>query len=413
MASDTDIEKNLRNPISKRYDDIDEKILQYAAGFIDADGCLKVCKGAGKYKVQFAVDQSEKGVAAIHFLYDNFGGSINLHMKGDEKKQTSYSYVLNGDDAIYFFSKISKYLLLKKNQALKILEFPNNNLLIIPIIAKNTETNEEREYETLDYCSKSMGYVKLAFKKQDKIICGDWEIKKKFTKEEIDQIKRKREELYLLLKEMKTIPHEEIPDDIEVSDAYFAGFFDGDGRFNTNGKSAQNHRVDQKYPQICKLFQKTFGGTVCYCKSKNQWNWEIYTGANEFVKRIAPYIVGKKKQAELILNMNPGESSKVHAELRDLKGKGKMKTPEIDSINGGNPQYTTPVRKLPKGVFKNNSTEYRAQIQHNKKIYNLGVFTDINEAHQKYLEVKRGIIMAKVNKQEYDMTGYHLSTTKP
>lgn len=397
-------------------ENVDINALQYIAGFIDSDGCFLIQK-KGKiesYNCIITIGQAEKGIDALYYIYENIGGSVRVHVYREEtdNNQTSYSWYICGNDAVIFANMIIPFLILKKREASIFIKFPIMDIHVIPIIATNTKTGEKKEYETLKICSKAFNYSNFAFKKRDKIIYNDWEIKKKFNKDEIENIQNIRKDLYQKLQEIKTKPHEPIPDTIEVSDAYFAGFFDGDGRFNTNGKSAQNHSITQKYPEICKLFQKTFGGTVCYCKSKNQWNWEIYTGAADFVRRIAPYIVGKKKQAELILNMKAGESSKVHAELRDMKGKGKMKTPEIDSINGGNPQYTTPVRELPKGVFRKNSTEYRAQIQHNKKIYNLGVFTDINQAHQKYLEVKNGISMAKVNKEEYDMSQYHLSTTK-
>lgn len=407
-----EIAKSKTRPIVKIKDNIDIKTLQYIAGFIDADGCFLIQSNAKSSII--TIGQAEKGIDSLYYIYDNIGGSINLHVyrEEDDNNQTSYTWLICGKDAIKFTNMIKDFLILKKREALIFIQFPTDTH-IIPIIAINSETNEIREYDTLKECSKDMKYSKLAFKKQDKIICGNWEIKKKFTKDEINEMKKKRQELYSLLKEMKTTPHQEIPEDIQVSDAYFAGFFDGDGRFNTKGKSAQNHCISQKYPEICKLFHRTFGGTICYNPSKNQWNWEIYTGGSDFLKRISPYIVGKKKQAELIINMNPGESSKVHAQLRDLKGKGKMKTPEIDSINAGNPQYKTPVRALPKGVFKNNSTEYRAQLQHNKHSYVLGVFTDINEAHEKYLEVKRGIVMAKVNKEEYDMSGYPVKQIKP
>lgn len=390
--------------------------LQYIAGFIDADGCFLIQKKGNtqSYNCIITIGQAEKGIDALYYIYDNIGGSIRVHVYREENdnNQTSYSWYVCGKDAVAFSNMIIPFLNVKKREALIFIQFPVFDIHVIPIIAINSKSKEEREYQTLKECSKSMNYSNFAFKKRDKIIFGDWEIKKKFNKEEIENISSVRKNVYERLQLCKTIPHEQIPDNIEVSDPYFAGFFDGDGRFKPEGKSGHEHSVSQKYPEICKLFQRTFGGTFYFSDCNSQWTWRIATFGGDFIKRIAPYIVGKKKQAELILNMNPGESSKVYAELRDLKGKGKMNTSKIDNIKADIPQYKTPVRELPKGVLKNNSREYRAQLQHNKHSYLLGVFTDIKEAEQKYLEVKRGITMAKAHKEEYDMTGYHVKQIK-
>jgi len=122
-------------------------------------------------------------------------------------------------------------------------------------------------------------------------------------------------------------------------------------------------------------------------------------------------MVGKKKQVDLILNMKPGEAHQIHVKLRELKGKCTAPTPCIDNINAGKgPEYTA-IKKLPTGVHVNgrvSSNRIKAQIQHNKKIYVLGLF-DVGqeeEAHNLFLEYKKNIALEKRGGPKVDLSKF-------
>lgn len=121
---------------------------------------------------------------------------------------------------------------------------------------------------------------------------------------------------------------------------------------------------------------------------------------------------GKKKQVDLILNMKPGEGEKVHAELRELKGKGNPKTARIDRYHAGKAiRYTT--KDLPRGVFKD-GRQLRVQLQYKKQVYHLGrfEFDEVKDAEECYLQVKRNITLCEAAGNVPDLSAYLLSKSK-
>lgn len=196
---------------------------QYAAGFSDADGSFKCVKKDGNIGLQYSAAQSQKGIDALHYLYNHFGGSIMLQLEGDDKNQRAYAWVLNGEAAVEFARLVSKFLLLKKREALRFIDFPMQNLHMIPIIAKNLITLEEIKFDTLKDCKEHFG-SNLAFKKRDSFMWKHWEIRKSLTDAEIAEIKTKRQAIFENLRDFKEMPHDEIPLDVKPSDAYFGGF---------------------------------------------------------------------------------------------------------------------------------------------------------------------------------------------
>ena len=374
-------------------------VLNYTAGFIDSDGCFKVNKDkhSNSMSVIIEISQSLKGIESLYFIYNNFGGSINLQLKETDKHQSAYVWSINGEQAILFTNLIKDYLLLKKREAIRFLEFPYKNIKIIPIIATNKLTHETITFESLKDCKKYFNR-NLAFKKKPEIIFDNWYIKKSLSKDDINKIKQERINISLELKKYKQTPHDTIDYTNEIPHSYFAGFFDGDGRFNTFGKSGQNHSITQKYPEICNLFKYKYGGTVCYRKDSDTWAWEIYTDADKFLTNISPYIVGKKKQSDTILNMKAGDGQVTHALLRTFKANHNAPTPLINKINNGNVYiHKTPIKTLPKGVFKYgySGKPYIAQIQYNKVIYKLGLCDTICEAEELYNTVHNAIMLEK------------------
>lgn len=405
----TDVDVHLRPLVVRELSNIADDVLQYTAGFVDAEGCFKIIKNKEVVSIQFTISQSLKGVDALHFIYDHFGGSLLLQLEGDEKNQRAYQLNYNGNDAVGFAKVMLPYLIVKKREALKIIEFPNNDTRVIPIIATNKSTNEVKRFETLKHTSEFF-QKHLQFQKRQVIVVGDWEIRKSLTPEDITNIEKKRLQLFDELKDMKTTPYDAVSENVTPSDIYLAGYSDGDCTFDTHGKSGQSHAMTQKNNTMCEIFKRIFGGTIHFSKKKC-YVWEIYTGADDFLARISPYVIGKKKQVDMIMAMKPGEALKVHAQLSLLKGKGKRATPLIDQYNAGNAQQFTPVRDLPKGVFKEHN-KYRSQIQFDKKIYHLGKFDEIEQAEELYKKVKREITRAKSNGHVMDMSAYHVSTTK-
>ena len=339
-------------------------------------------------------------------MYDTFGGVITLHKKGNDKHQTSYDWSLHGEDAIEYSKLIMEYLLIKKREAAALIKFPLVYKNRIYLICNNKITGDFMEFDSISDCQKYFNRSSIKFDKNDQSIIGDWTIKKKYTSEQIEQFMQVRVDIDKELRRFHNTPHDEIPVDIVPSHAWIAGVMDGEGTFDTNGKSGQHHGITQKWRPLLDLFKRLYGGSVWYRKGSDTFGWEVYTEAKRLVKEIAPYMKGKKKQVDMLFNMKPGEAPEIHVKLRELKGNCTAPTPRVDALKDGAhgikatviKPHTAP-RKLPTGVFYfgNGKNKIKAQIQYNKKIYILDVFDadKADDAHQLYLQYKNAIALEK------------------
>lgn len=397
------IKLNTRPYKACNFTDIPIEHIQYAAGLSDTDGCFQVVAGN---QPKFYIAQAEKGIDALHFMYNTFGGVIYLHKKGDEKHQTAYDWCLYAEDAIEYSKLVMNHLLIKKREAEVLIKFPLVYIDRVYVVCHNKNTGEEMEFDTLVKCQNHFNVSKIDLNKNTQCIIGDWIIRKKYTKEQIDGYLQIRKDVDTELRRLHNTQHDEIPIDVVPSHAWIAGVMDGEGTFDTNGKSGQHHGITQKWRPLLDLFKRLYGGSVWYRKGSDTFAWEVYTEAKRLVKDIAPYMRGKKKQIDLLVNMQPGQAPDIHVKLRELKGNYTAPTPRVDALKEGAPGIKPTVTKphtapktLPTGVFKFGMGEnkIKAQIQYNKKIYILGVFEadQTDAAHQLYLKYKEAINIEK------------------
>jgi hypothetical protein len=374
--------------------------VQYAAGLSDTDGCFLIHGSSTK----FYIGQAERGMDALHFMHDKFGGAIYLHKRGNEEHQTSFDWTIRGNDAILYANAIIPYLLLKKREAEIFVKYKLGNFTNMAL-ATNSVTKEIKEFDSIKECTDFFEVKAIRFKNGETHI-NNWKITKKYTEDELDHLNEERYLIDKQLKKFKKIPHDEISNKIIPSMAWRGGVLDGEATFDTNGKSGQHHSITQKYKPLLELFKRLYGGSLYVNKASNTYAWQVHTEANKMLKDVADHIRGKKKQVELILNMKPGEAPKVHLMLRELKGNHTALTPRIDALKEGahgiratvTKPHTEP-KQLPTGVFKygKNNDQCIAQIQYDKKVYRLGVFTigEKQTAHELYIKYKEAISAEK------------------
>lgn len=93
--------------------------------------------------------------------------------------------------------------------------------------------------------------------------------------------------------------------------AWAAGFFDGEGSIGiyATGKTGYQYRLSVQVSQkgntdSLEKFKELFGGQIsCQDKSQNYWRWMVYSRqAGNMLEIILPYLVVKKKQAEVALS---------------------------------------------------------------------------------------------------------------
>jgi hypothetical protein len=378
---------------TSNYELIDESILKYAAGLTDSDGMIgtNTDNNYNSISIYVKIGQAEKGIECLNYMHNHFGGIINFHKEKTDKHQSSYNWLLFGIDAVKYCKILYPYIILKKKQFQIGSEFPYDNIKIIKLIA--CKNGEELFFKTLKDCNKYFN-SKIHFRNSDNITFDNWNIKPYLSHIDIENIKLKRLLIKEELKLLKSMVHDDIQNNINPGPEYIAGICDGDACFDTHGKTSQHHCVTQKYRPICDLLLRLYGGSVYYRKGSNTWAWEIYSLAEVFLEKIAPYIIGKKKQVDLIMNMKPGEALKIHAELRLLKGNYTASTPLIDKINNNEnvTNYKNKAKTLPKGVHLNkNGDRFKALIKHKKIQYDLGTYDTIEEAKNIYNKYKKEI----------------------
>ena len=360
----------------------DEDVLHYTAGLVDTDGTFQ---NIGDSTIRISVTQAEKGIEALYFLHDHFGGRIGRQLRKTGEHQAAYAWYVLGDKAIQMAKLVINKLYVKKREALVFVEFPMGNLHFIPVKVTHKNTNEEKYFDF-----KKAGVAFMQMNNPD-----EWIIEHMFTKEEIIKKKDKRKRIISEMQKMKKAPHDDIPKTVIPPHSYFAGVMDGDGNLDTDCKFSQTHSVSQKDRPLLDMMERIYRGHVTYKGLKRKWCWDIELFAEDFFDAIYPFIIGKKKQADLIKNMKPGEGQIVHAKLRELKGNYGGKTRRITaSLAGQDPRnYKTDAKELPKGVHQvnllNGRKRYRALIGKDNEDYTLGIFDTIEEATSIYKKYKK------------------------
>lgn len=108
---------------------VTNNMLAYAAGIIDGEGCIKICRVAAarlhrnfdRYQLQVQVDMVNRTV--IDFLYNLFGGKIYFHKKRRVNCNNSWRWYIVSQLGGVFLEKILPYLTIKKEHAINAVEF--------------------------------------------------------------------------------------------------------------------------------------------------------------------------------------------------------------------------------------------------------------------------------------------------
>ena len=132
-----------------------------------------------------------------------------------------------------------------------------------------------------------------------------------------------------------------------VTKGYLAGIVDGEGYiFIVFSKSTQNYLcgvyIKNTDKELLDLFAKYFGGNVTFHKRskpnhKDTYQWVCFGNkAAKLCKQILPYLIIKRKQAELLLKFSKTlkKNLKDNYKLsKDTENKRKMLIKKIKTLN--------------------------------------------------------------------------------
>lgn len=101
----------------------------YAAGFLDADGCVSVNKGwnryiKGRHFYFMSVRIANTSKTTMDWFSENFEGTVTIcQVSGPKRKRTLWYWRIEAKKAVAFLKCVYPYLKVKKEQARLALEF--------------------------------------------------------------------------------------------------------------------------------------------------------------------------------------------------------------------------------------------------------------------------------------------------
>jgi hypothetical protein len=158
------------------------------------------------------------------------------------------------------------------------------------------------------------------------------------------QVPEKRQELYERLKELKsrssvTTDTQDLPFKTNLVNAYFAGFFDGEGCITfgkNNGFDSIRVLLGNTEKSLLDIMQKRYGGHVYVLGGKSRpehhapmWQWQLNRkdGIEKFLLQMIPYLHIKRDKAKLALGFVRGK--KIQSELISDDESAPMETLEV------------------------------------------------------------------------------------
>jgi len=274
---------------------LNEEGLHYLGGFFDADGCIIVRSGS---TLIIEIGQATRGAITIYLLQKVFGGTVYVEKAKKAEHQDIHKWVIRGNQAVELSSILKNYTYLKTNQLLIASTFPSKEG---NIMLQNKLTGERNTFSKLSDASLHFGGTKNTLSNhllgQKSKLFSEWNITRRYDRITLKQAKKDIDDQ---LRIYKKEPHIEITN--RPHNAYYAGFFDGEGTIRTKNLRAQ---APQLYTPILESLQRSFGGQVRWAGNKYLW---ITHGkeAEKFYNAILPYVLGKYPQIIIAL-ANPND----------------------------------------------------------------------------------------------------------
>jgi|SRR3990167_411274 len=129
---------------------MNETDLSYAAGIIDGEGCIKICRVKAdqlkrhfdRFQLQVQVDMVSEEV--VEWLYKTFGGKIYDHKRKNSKWRDSKRWYIVSQQGGKFLELILPYLKIKHRNAelsIEFLKLPAKDLRKVDFYNENKQLN--------------------------------------------------------------------------------------------------------------------------------------------------------------------------------------------------------------------------------------------------------------------------------
>ena len=111
----------------KEYHKMPVAELAYAAGLIDGEGCIRIGKYTDhktqelRYRGQLSIGMTSR--AAVEWMRDRMGGNFYIYRTSYDKAKPAYNWTMRSTEAAALLSAILPHLIIKREQALLLIEF--------------------------------------------------------------------------------------------------------------------------------------------------------------------------------------------------------------------------------------------------------------------------------------------------
>ena len=277
--------------VNDKGEPITKELLAYIAGFFDGEGCItaiRSSKNGHRYGITASITQKSRGI--LDLIKSYFGGYVVIQKRNRRENDYICRLRFSVVATRVFLEAIAPYLIVKKEQAQIAIEYHQLRML--------SKVKRDGYYylsENAKRAEINMGKIMHKLKKQQ-------------------------------MPQALLIPKQ----DESVINSYVAGVFDAEGCVNISKrekhgkyKSIDHYvrcTVTQEVRLLVEYMQSLFSGCVHIsgrCKSndgkqaRNVYRWSVtHRKALEFLNKICDYLIIKKPQAELGIELQSSHTKK-------------------------------------------------------------------------------------------------------
>ena len=300
----------------------------WVGGNHDSDGCTTLDY---KHGPRVMVVKAENGYGCLEVLKLMLGGTIYKQANESEEQQATKCWSISGRTAIEFCVNMKNFLFLKRPQLEKMSEYPIDDLQIMqmqPVMGRHLSDGSIILAPSLSAAGRAVGKrctnIHTVLDLPDRAAYGyRWSrLPNPVDKEETQNKCRVLEQE---LREMKHTEH--LPIECDLPIPYVSGNIDGDGCMYLSADTIYPKiSLGQKYSPICDALKRQYGGSVRYREQRgfSSYTWSLVgqQQAQDVIREIMPYLIEKKVQAELLLEMvETTDPGKVREQFRKTRGR--------------------------------------------------------------------------------------------
>ena len=298
-----------------------ECLKDWTGGLVSGDGCITADK---KHGLRVSVKQAEHGWDSLYQLHALFGGCIYDNKEQTDVWQAQKTWSLSGNCARAFCREMESHCILKREQMQEALRYPLFELKAMqmaPVMATTRGTDTVQLFGSQMHAIRVTGASNIQVSLRNPCrVCQNAYWTHVANPIQRGQVVLHQNTVIGNLKELKKVVHKSL--DASMKPAFVAGLVDSDGCIDISMQGCRTVAVGQKHRAICDALKEQFGGGICQDKKTSCYHWKVCgENAKAMLQIVAPYLISKRRQAEIALGKSAGDAINVRAQMKVLKNR--------------------------------------------------------------------------------------------